>query len=342
MMKMDVIKDAVSTLASLGKMIGGEAGKLFEKISTALLMVTIAVLCPLALLFDMCMGDGVMAKEFFKALGIPKEIVDKIVMALQIVTQIVVGIVMAVLTGGASLTTLAPQLTQTLGQVALKAAQMMQNVLKAIKKILSPIMKAIEAIAPKFAEFLKAGGKSIESAMQKLVDKADDFLQRAEEHVKNYADPKMHESYKQLDQAFKEAQGRVDSLRKSGQNIPGDLLNEVEKAKGLVKSHPLTTAMEDTKKAFSVAINVAKAVPTLIETGVTAQNKILQAQILRLQGAIEVNKTLIGAFIKLLQEVIDQLIAAVRGMSKDMKTVADAHRKIFQDLAQVVAQLCQA
>ncbi|MBA2726816.1 MAG: hypothetical protein H0U49_01410, partial [Parachlamydiaceae bacterium] len=243
--KLDPFTAFTKTMSDLGTAIGGKSfGKVFKTIMAALVMVFF----PAGYLLDLSMGDATLLTTLLTGLGIPADIVQYIVMAMQIIFMILtigVSLVLApqIAAGqiGAIVTSITSRVTSMLPKFVVKILSMIMNFLEkvssaansvtsAMGKVAKGVLKAIKKFALKsFFESEKSALKSVDDAGKAVVDaaknvaKEESKLAKLQELAKNPDWSKSFLNRRELKQA-----GKSVEKAKNGQ---ASAMKELKQAK---------------------------------------------------------------------------------------------------------------
>lgn len=326
--KMNMIEDLAKTMEDVGKSIGGPFGKALGGFAKIAAMVLLEMFCPMAIMMDMMIGEGTFLKEILTGLGIPKDKADMIAMVVQMVYQLVVGIILMFFTAGASWGPIIAKMAESAGEMAIKALQVVNQVASMIGRILEPILSVIQTVFPALGELVEAAAQSLKNIGTKAIQMVQDFVDSAIMHGNNLSEAVLMNA-----SALEET---LQTAKSTGQGV------EAAQAAYDAAYFPIKQAEEFSSKCITYLTNSLAIGYTVVTTAVNTNNKILQAQIERIKADLEANRIIVEEFIKILKQLIDKLLETIKGIGQDIKEVVDAHKKLFEGLSQVIASLFQA
>lgn len=358
--KMDMIGDLAKAFIEIGKSLGGPGGKMFADFAKAITMVAICVLCPDALMFDLMFGEAAFLKEILTGLQVPKKQAGYVAMAIQLTAMIVAMVVLCVFTGGASIMAGALKIAESCGQLALRILQTVEKIVSFIQKYLNEVFAAIKnalGITPNVASNAAAKAPGL---LQKAIDAVENFIAKAQNHIANIVPEKMEAANRlgQVAKAAEEAsQAAAENFEKLGQ-VPGVSQRELNHA--MQTAQAAENNAKVAKEAYDAAMipinaaenfaglivlyvqNTFEITLTTVQTGADIFKKSIEIQIIRIKADLESNRIIVEEFIKLIKKLIDKLMETITGMGEDIKETVNAHKKLFEGLSQVIAQLFQA
>lgn len=352
--KMNMVADLAKTMQDLGKAVGGPFGKVLGGLATVASLTILALLCPMALFLDMTVGEATFLKEILKGFGIPKDKVNIIAMAVQMVYQILVAVVLAVFTGGSSMALATAKIAESCGEIALKALQVVKEVFKVIQKYLGKILDMISKVLPESMQFGKVSTNT-PKILQTMMKSVEDYIAKAEKHIANLQPDKLSELTKFEKAAEEAAKGeKIANLGKEAAKMGGnadeiaratktatDAAKKAKDAQAALEAvqKPINEAADFSTNFVTTVQSTAQGSMAVVNTAVDIQNKILQAQILRIKADVESNRILVDEFIKIIKQLIDKLMETLKGISQDIKSTVEEHKKLFEGMSQVLSQL---
>lgn len=345
-MQANIVGDLGKACQEIGKAIGGPFGKAFANFAQITTTVFLAILCPMALLLDLMLGDATFIKQICIGLGMDKKTADKVAMAIQIAYQIVAAIILSVFTGGASVELMVVQTARTVGTGALEGV-------KAVQAVLQPSIDAFVKLLTKVFPALEDAGQgalsSVRAELEAFVKFAEEAFVVLSEGVINVE--QLQIAVKEAGHAEQFAKAAAQTARQEGVQSTEQIAAldakvteasaEVAKQTKLLDTAlgSVKEASQFSKRTITKAVTIAETVPSVIQGAVDMNNSIIRAQIARLKGEMEAIMILVEQFVKLLKDLVAKLMEAAKGVAQDIKHIGEQHQQMFNQASQTISNM---
>lgn len=346
--KMNLLGDLGKTCQDIGKSIGGPLGKTFADLAQVMTTLIIAILCPMALMADLLIGEATFVKQFLMGCGMSKKDAGMAAMAIQMVVMVIVMVLMIFFSGGASLAAGMAKIGEMCGKVALYVLEKMAS---AINWLATYMPRALEFIKAGI-KALKPGGSYIAPGPVKAAE-TPKVLKDAISSVKAWLEkastktallgPEGMKNLSDLQTNAKVAADNLNHLHRSGVKGP-----QLEKARSVAQVAEAAsmegTALMNDAMAFSTRVvwyvtNVPMITLTVIQTVCTTAKQAIQIQVERIKAELESNRILVDAFVALIKALIAKLLEMLRSLAGEIKDTVSAHKKLFESMSQIVQSL---
>lgn len=366
MANMNFIDDLSATLKDIGNAIGGPFGQFFAHLATIVTLIVMCVVCPELLVMDLMLGSGSIVKDLLEAFGVPPKAAEMAAMIIQIIAQVVIGIALAIVTGGATIAVAIVNFAKTVTEVTLEVVKMvLQFVADMCVKLLGLAAEDGASIAGEQAgtltnralgaleDFSTACDKTVEGLqkVEKLASKVEDAMENVEDATKDLEtcqqavdeatsaldkDPEntfLQAALERVKGSYSSAEEALD-VAESGVKDAKDAFEEADGAAHMMQQK-MTSYIEEAHTVTDAVNQVAQAIPAI-------QNDIIQAQITRIKANLDAEMVNIEQFCKLLIALVQKLMDTVSSAGQDIKDISDSLANLFQTSEGVLSNLAGA
>lgn len=346
---MDFIDDLAKTFAQMGNAIGGPFGQFLSHLMTILTLVSMAVLAPELVTCDLMIGSGSLVKNGLEALGVPPQTAQTAAMAIQMIAQVTIGILLAAITGGASIASAVVGFAKTCATAAESIVEWVQIVWEfAIKPMALSLglvaedsgNEAAAMALSKLGDFKEACNttiaglekidvlaKDVETAGKTLEDTRND-LARATQAAKDAGKDEA-----QIAEAVGDFQGTFDSAEEAynfAKNAFDTAFDETQQMQTKLASY-----IERANDLTGAIQQVSQAIPTI-------ENKIIQAQITRIKANMDAEMITVEQFCKMLIALVQKLMDTVTAAGNEIKDIGSALQNLFSSTESTLSNLARS